>query len=208
MAHDELLTLARHYDTLAQHYDRMLDRFERRLLGDWRARAAHQAYGWTLEIAIGTGRTIPLYAERATVIGLELSSGMLAHAKRRLATARVPVFLIRGDAQRLPIRNDSIDVVISILSLCTIPDDRRALAEAYRVLRPGGKLLLVEHVRSPNGLVRAVQHLLDPLSVRFAHDHLLRDPLDHLQEIGFRVLDVERRALGIVERVLAEKPAT
>lgn len=207
MPNNRLLDIARHYDTLARDYDRMLDRFEHWLLGKWRIQTASRAHGWTLEIAIGTGRTIPFYPDGVRVIGIELSSGMLAHAKRRVATARVPVFLIRGDAQRLPIRNDSIDVVISILSLCTIPDDRRALAEAYRVLRPGGKLILVEHVRSPNALVRAVQHVLDPLSVRFAHDHLLRDPLDHLQAVGFHVLDVERRALGIVERVLAEKPS-
>jgi len=62
-------------------------------------------------------------------------------------------------------------------------------------------------VRSLNPLVRAGQRLLDPLSVRFACDHLLRDPLDHLEEIGFRVLEVERRTFGIVEWILAEKPS-
>jgi len=202
-----LRRLSRHYDALAHTYDRALDRIERWLLGEWRARAASIARGWTLEIAIGTGRTIPFYPDETHVIGIDLSSGMLAQAKQRLSTTKAPIHLIRGDAQQLPIRHETVDVVISILSLCTIPDDRRAVAEAHRVLRPGGTLVLVEHVRSLNPLVRAGQRLLDPLSVRFACDHLLRDPLDHLEEIGFRVLEVERRTFGIVEWILAEKPS-
>jgi len=207
MSVETLRRLARHYDRLAGDYDRVLDRFEHWLLGDWRARAARLAHGYTLEIAIGTGRTLPFYSESVTVIGVELSAGMLARARQRAGSARATVFLVRADAQRLPLRSDSLDVVLSILSLCTIPDERAALAEAFRVLRPGGRLVLLEHVRSPNLLVRTVQRLLDPLSVRFAHDHLTRDPLDHLAALGFRVLAVERRAWGIVEHIVAEKPS-
>jgi len=81
--------------------------------------------------------------------------------------------------------------VVATLCLCTIPDERRALAEAYRVLRPGGRLLLLEHVRSPVGPVRWVPRMLDPALVRLAGDHLLRDPLDHLASLGFAV---EQRA--------------
>lgn len=88
------------------------------------------------------------------------------------------------------------------MSLCTIPDAGAAVAEAHRVLRPGGRFLLLEHVRSPLLPVRLAQRLLDPLFVRFAGDHLLREPLEQLRAAGFDVERLERAKLGIVERVL------
>jgi ubiE/COQ5 methyltransferase family len=91
-------------------------------------------------------------------------------------------------------------------SLWTIPDDRHAAREAYRVLRPGGRLVLLEHVRSPALPVRLAQRLLDPLAVRFEADHLVREPLDYLEDVGFENQRVERLKWGIVERVAACKP--
>jgi hypothetical protein len=83
---------------------------------------------------------------------------------------------------------------------------RAAAAEAHRVLRPGGRLVLLEHVRSSSLPIRAVQRALDPLSVRFAADHLVRNPLDYLQSAGFEIESVQRLKLGIVERAIARKP--
>jgi hypothetical protein len=72
-------------------------------------------------------------------------------------------------------------------------------------VRPGGRLVLLEHVRSPALAVRSVQRVLDPLSVRFAADHLVRDPLDYLGNVGFEIERVQRLKWGIVERVVARK---
>jgi ubiquinone/menaquinone biosynthesis C-methylase UbiE len=95
--------------------------------------------------------------------------------------------------------------VVCTLALCTIPDERRALVEAYRVLRPGGQLLLLEHVRSPVAPVRWVERLLDPLMVRLAGDHLLRDPLDHIEAVGFSIERCDHSKWGIIEEVVAHK---
>jgi ubiquinone/menaquinone biosynthesis C-methylase UbiE len=111
-----------------------------------------------------------------------------------------------GDAQALEFPDERFDTVVITLALCTIPDHRQAVREAHRVLRRGGRLLLLEHVRSPKLPVRAVQRLLDPLAVRFAADHLVREPLDHLNAAGFELERVERSKWGIVERVIAHKP--
>jgi ubiquinone/menaquinone biosynthesis C-methylase UbiE len=111
-----------------------------------------------------------------------------------------------GDAQALPFPDEQFDTVVSTLTLCSIPDEHQAIAEAWRVLRPGGRLLLLEHVRSPNRLVQSVERLLNPLTVRLQADHLTREPLDAVDAVGFTVEQVLHSRLGIVERVLARKP--
>ena len=131
---------------------------------------------------------------------------MLAIARRRAADLGIDVDLRQGDAQALEFADDSFDTVVITLALCTIPDDRGAVREVRRVLRPGARFVLLEHVRSPAAPVRAVQGLLDPLSVRFEADHLVRDPLDYLAAEGFEIEAVRRLKWGIVERVTARKP--
>jgi ubiquinone/menaquinone biosynthesis C-methylase UbiE len=106
----------------------------------------------------------------------------------------------------LAFRDACFDTVVCTLGLCSIADDRRAVSEIARVLRPGGHLLLLEHVRSPLLLVGLIQRFLDPLSVRLQADHLIREPLEHLKAEGLEIERVERYRLGIVERVRARKP--
>jgi ubiquinone/menaquinone biosynthesis C-methylase UbiE len=159
-----------------------------------------------LEIAAGTGRNLRHYPGGVHLTAIELSPEMLAIAKQRARDLGSDADLRLGDAQALEFPDESFDTVVITLALCTIPDERQAVREAHRVLRPGGQLLLLEHVRSPTLPVRAVQRLLDPLAVRFAADHLVREPLDHLEAEGFQVERVERSKWGIVERVIARKP--
>jgi ubiquinone/menaquinone biosynthesis C-methylase UbiE len=162
--------------------------------------------GEVLEVAIGTGRNLPYYADDVRLTGIELSPEMMEIGRQRAAELGRDVDLRIGDAQALELDDESFDTVIITFGLCTIPDSRAALAEAHRVLRPGGLLVLLEHVRSPSLPVRAVQRAIDPLSVRFGADHLVREPLDHLAKVGFEVKSVQRLKWGIVERTLARKP--
>jgi ubiquinone/menaquinone biosynthesis C-methylase UbiE len=111
-----------------------------------------------------------------------------------------------GDAQALEFEDATFDTVVCTRSLCAIPDDRAAVAEVRRVLRPGGRFVLLEHVRSPVRAVRGVQRLLAPTFVRFGADHVLREPLEHVQAEGFSIEVLERSKLGLVERLLARKP--
>jgi len=138
--------------------------------------------------------------------GIELSPEMLEIGKKRAEELGRDVDLRIGDAQALEFEDQSFDTAIITFGLCTIPDDRGAVREAHRVLRSGGRLVLLEHVRSPSLAVRAVQRALDPLAVRFAADHLVRDPLDYLGAVGFEIEGVERLKWGIVERVVGRKP--
>lgn len=132
---------------------------------------------------------------------------MLDVARGRAQELGREVDLHVGDAQGLEFADARFDTVVATLALCTIPDARRAVAEAKRVLRPGGAFLLLEHVRSRRRPVRAVQRLLDPLFVRLHADHLLREPLDLVTAEGFVVERLERSKWGLVERLAARKPA-
>jgi ubiquinone/menaquinone biosynthesis C-methylase UbiE len=194
-------------DKEAPRYDRQMGFFERILFADGREWACAQVRGEVLEVAVGTARNLPFYPEGVRITGVELSSEMLALAHQRAADLVWDADFRIGDAQALEFDEESFDTVIITFGLCTIPDERSALREAHRVLRPGGRLVLLEHVRSPSLPVRAVQRVLDPLSVRFGADHLVREPLEHVEPAGFEVDSVVRLKWGIVERVLAHKPA-
>jgi ubiquinone/menaquinone biosynthesis C-methylase UbiE len=192
------------YERFARSYDGWMRYFDRLLLGGARARLCAEATGETLEIAIGTGLNLPHYPSSVRLTGIDLSPEMLARAAQRAqALGRGPDLRL-GDAQALEFPDARFDTVVFTLSLGTIPDERCALAEAHRVLRPGGRLLLLEHVRSPIAPVRWAQRLLDPL-IRPFGDHLLRDPLDHLAAAGFRVERWQRSKWGIIEHVVARK---
>jgi ubiquinone/menaquinone biosynthesis C-methylase UbiE len=191
----------------APRYDRQMGFFDRVLFEGGREWACSQIDGEVLEVAIGTGRNMPFYPAGVRVTGVELTPEMLALARERAEELGADVDLRLGDAQQLEFDDASFDTVLITFGLCTIPDDRAAIAEAFRVLRPGGKLVAIEHVRSPVGAVRGGEKLLEPLFLRFAADHLTRDPLDHLASVGFEVEHVERSKWGIVERLVARKPA-
>jgi ubiquinone/menaquinone biosynthesis C-methylase UbiE len=193
-------------DKQAPKYDRQISFFERILFGDGRDWVCSQARGKVLELACGTARNLPFYRDDVELTGIELSPGMLAIARQRARELGHPADLRLGDVQTLDFPDESFDTVTCTLGFCTIPDNRAAAAEAFRVLRPCGHLLLLEHVRSPIPIVRGGQRLLEPLAVRFEADHLLREPLDYLPDVGFEIDEVRRSKWGIVERLRAHKP--
>lgn len=189
------------YDGLMRFWDRLFD------FSDGRRWVCSQARGDVLEIAVGTGLNLAYYRDDVRLTGIEFSPAMLELARRRATELGRDVDLRTGDAQALDFPDESFDTVVITLGLCTIPDNRLALAEARRVLRPQGRLLLLEHVRSPLLPIRAGQRLLQPLTLRFEADHLLRDPVDHLAGAGFEIEELERSKWGIVERVAARRSA-
>ena len=193
------------YQKDAPKYDRGMRFFERFILGDARRWACARAEGDVLELATGTGLNLPHFPAGIRLTGIEFSPAMLELAKRRASELGLDVDLRLGDAEALEFEDESFDTVVCTYALCTIPDDRQAVREAKRVLRPGGKLVLTEHVRSPVGVVRGGQRLLAPAMLRFKADHLLREPLEHVRAEGFVVEELLRSSLGIVERLAARK---
>jgi ubiquinone/menaquinone biosynthesis C-methylase UbiE len=199
--------LRRHWDKHARTYDKQIAFWERRLFGDGRHWVCAQASGDVLEVAIGTGRNLPFYPQGIRLTGVDFSPAMLELARRQADRLGRKVDLRLGDAQALDLPDASFDTVVCTLSLCAIPDERRAVAEMRRVLRPGGRLLLLDHVAGAPRRVRAIQWLLEQVTRPLNEEHLLRRPLLQVQAEGFEIERRERSKLGIVERLTARKPA-
>lgn len=196
----------RAWNKKARSFDREMAFFERILFQGAREWACSTALGDVLEIAVGTGRNLPFYPPEATITGVDLSPEMLARARERASELQVEPDLREGDAEAMEFPDESFDAVVCTFSLCSIPRPRRAVAEAKRVLRPGGRLTLVEHVRSPNLAVRLGQWITEPIA-RLQGDSLVREPLDEVRAERFEVLELQRLKWGIVERLRAQKPA-
>jgi ubiquinone/menaquinone biosynthesis C-methylase UbiE len=205
-AGDETARVRAIQDKEAPRYDRRISFLERVLFGGGREWVCSRAEGDVLELAAGTLRNLQHYPEGVKLTAVELSPEMAAIGRKRAEELGREIDLRVGDVQNLDLPDESFDTVTCTLSFCTIPDTRAAAEEAFRVLRPGGKLLMLEHVRSPAAAVRTVERLLEPLSVRFLADHLTREPLDYLPGTGFEIDEVHRSKWGIVERLRAHKP--
>ena len=195
----------RRWDKHAPRYDREMEFWERRLLKESRPWACGQASGDVLEIAVGTGRNLSFYPKGVRLTAIELSPRMLQIARARAHELSLDVDLREGDAQALELPDARFDTVVCTFSLCSIPDDRGAVAEAFRVLRPGGLFVLAEHVRSPHPAVRIGQFILEPIA-RLQGDTLLRDQVSNVRSAGFQIEHLKRGKWGIVEHLAARKP--
>ena len=142
------------WDRYAPRYDKEMRFWERVMFAGGREWVCTQATGETLEVAVGTGLNLPYYPTQVTLTGVDLSPAMLAVARERAAGLGRAVSLWEANAEQLPFDDGSFDTVVCTLALCSIPDDRAAIAQMYRVLRPGGRLLLLDHVAAPNPLLR------------------------------------------------------
>ena len=195
------------WDKAAPSYDKQIAFFEKIQFGGGREWLGERAHGRVLEVAIGTGRNLPHYPPDTTVAGIELSPAMLAIARQRAADLDRDVDFREGDAEHLPFGDASLDAVVCALSLCTIPDPAAAISEMKRVLVPGGRLLLLDHIGSTWPPLYAAQWLLERITIRAAGEHFTRRQLPLVQADGFQVVEIERLKAGTVERIHAVKPA-
>jgi ubiquinone/menaquinone biosynthesis C-methylase UbiE len=194
------------WDKSASSYDGQMD-FVERLLGrgdrEW---LGERATGRVLEVAIGTGRSLPFYVTATSLTGVDLSPEMLAVARRRAVDRGLPLDLLEGDAEALPVEDAAYDTVLCSLSLCTIPDPAAAIAEMKRALVPGGRLLLLDHVASSWPPVYAVQWVVERISIRVAGEHYTRRSLPLVEAAGFEIVESVRQKAGAMERIHAKKP--
>lgn len=173
-------------------YDVLMWPLERGWLGKLRRTTLAQARGHVLEIGIGTGLNLPHYPPSLDLVGIDPHLSMLTRARRRAAQMQRSVRWHQVSAESLPFADGSFDTVVGTLVFCTIPDPLRAFREVGRVLRTGGRIYLLEHVRSPHPLGAHVQDWITPVWRRlFGGCHPNRDTLAIARSAGIRIEHVE-----------------
>jgi ubiquinone/menaquinone biosynthesis C-methylase UbiE len=197
----------RYWDKESASYDKQMQFFERLLAPDTRAWVCSQAIGQTLEVGIGTGLNLPLYPGEITLAGVDFSPGMLEVARRRARQLGREVDLREADALDLPFPDACFDTVVSTYVLCAVPDEHRALTEMIRVLRPGGLLLLADHIAGGAWPTRVIQRMIELVTVPLQGEHFLRRPLSHVKAEGLQIEQRQRFRLGLIERLAARKPS-
>jgi ubiquinone/menaquinone biosynthesis C-methylase UbiE len=160
-----------------------------RRLRPYRQRVAGAAEGRVLDVGVGSGCNIPFYVQPAReIFGLDPSPRLLARAQSNTQRMQVPVHLLEGSAECIPLADSSMDTIVMTWTGCSIPEVGAALMEMRRVLKIGGRLLFVEHGRAPEPGVARWQDRLDPFWMRFSGGcHLNRKIDDLLADAGFRI---------------------
>jgi ubiquinone/menaquinone biosynthesis C-methylase UbiE len=194
------------YAKEAPRYDREADMTERWLFGtEHRRWACSKATGDTLEVGIGTGLNLPHYPPNLRITGADLSPDMLAMAVKRAKELRLRIRLTEADAEHLPFADRSFDTVVCTYALCSVRHVAAVIAEMHRVLRPGGRLILVDHIRSSVPPIFWLQWLWEFIPRRTKGEYSTRRPSVHVMAGGFGIEARDRLRAGIIERLVAVK---
>ncbi|KIX13117.1 class I SAM-dependent methyltransferase [Dethiosulfatarculus sandiegensis] len=188
MASNSTNETRRRYNSIARLFDFFEAPLEKRKFAAWRQMLHREVVGpKVLEAGVGTGKNLPYYHRGLSYTGIDLSPAMLARARERANRGKNPVRLAEMDIQNLALPDNYFDTVFATFVFCSVPDPVAGLKELKRVCKPGGQLLLLEHVRPKGNLQGRIFDLLNPLSVYFLKENINRRTLENLRKAGWSI---------------------
>lgn len=185
------------YDRIAVYYD-LLEAPMELLFSKWRRAFLSKASGRTLEVGIGTGKSIPFYPSDVDLTGIDISSKMIEITGKRLRKHPRPnTRIIQMDAEKMEFADNTFDTVVTACVFCSVPDPVQGLKEIKRVCRNGGKVLMIEHVRSQKKALGKLMDIMNPLLLRILGDNINRHTHENLLKAGFKPEQIEVKNLWL-----------
>ncbi len=192
------------WNRLSRTYDLMGWADERRL-GAAKQRLFARMSGHCLMVAAGTGNDFQFFPRGCTIVAIDVSPGMLAQARQKAAAYDGSLDVRLMDVQALEFVDVTFDTVVTSCTFCSVPDPLRGLRELYRCLKPGGRLLMFEHVRSRIGPIAIAQDLMTAITRRFGPD-MNRETVNNVLRAGFDLCREENVYLDVVKAIEARRP--
>ncbi len=196
----------RRYNRIAPLYDLMEGLIEMSRYIKWREIVWSKVEGaHILEVGVGTGKNFPFYPSDAAITAIDFSKKMLERAEDRASKQKVKVSLQQMDVQNLEFEDNTFDTVVASFVFCSVPDPVRGLMEVERVCKPGGKVVLLEHVLSANRILGWLMNLANPLVVRMIGANINRRTAENVAKSGLAVEQVTALGAGIFKLIEARK---
>jgi phosphatidylethanolamine/phosphatidyl-N-methylethanolamine N-methyltransferase len=197
------------YDRLARRYDAMQSFTERRAFERWRRELWTRIEpGRILEIGVGTGKNVPFYPANAPVTGIDISPQMLLRARSAALDLGREIDLRIGDAQALDFADAAFDTAVSTFVFCSVPDAVKGLAELGRVVKPGGDIWLLEHVRVDKPVIGTLMDILNPLVVPLMGANINRRTVENVRTAGLEIVSLEHPGGALVKLIHARPGRT
>ncbi|MGR9116543.1 MAG: class I SAM-dependent methyltransferase [Gammaproteobacteria bacterium] len=198
--------IKKRYDRLAPFFDGMEAVMEGLFFKKWRKVMWEKVEGeHVLEVGVGTGKNFDFYPKQARMTAIDFSDKMLERAADKRDRKHIPVDLHLMDVESLYFADNSFDTVIGSFVFCSVPSPRKGLRELYRVCKPGGQVLLLEHVLSSRPILARFMNLLNPLVVRLVGANINRQTVKNIKACGFSSVHVDTLSGDIVKLIQARK---
>ena len=194
------------YNRIARFYDLMSKGSEKRWFSKWKKEFFSPLKGNILEIGIGTGKSIEYYNKEAKVVGIDLSEKMLEKAKEKLSKSDVEYIVLKqGDVENLEFKDNTFDYVVTSCVFCSVPNPIKGLKEIKRVLKPTGKLIMLEHVLSKNKIIALIENISNPITKFIIGVNINRDTKQNIINAGMDIIEDKNLALFDVFRLFTAR---